>query len=53
MLLTEQNTLKELEKEYEAMQDLWGKYSCDCFGFYMTFLQNQIYIKKQELNKTK
>ena len=33
---------KELLKEWEKVQDLWGKYSCDCLGFYVSALHKRI-----------
>jgi len=42
MIDIDKATHKELIIEWEMCQDLWSKYSCDCFGFYMTALQNKI-----------
>jgi len=33
---------KELVEEFERCQELWGKYSCDCFGFYISALKKAI-----------
>jgi hypothetical protein len=33
---------EELLQEYEDCQQLWGKYSCDCFGFYIGALHKEI-----------
>lgn len=33
---------EELLKEWEDMEELWGMYSCDCFGFYMNALHSKI-----------
>ena len=48
----ENSTITELEAEHEACMKDWGKYSCDCFGFYIKALQNEIYTK-QALERTK
>lgn len=38
----EKATRRELLKEYKSCEDLWSKYSCDCFGFYMDALHKKI-----------
>ena len=38
----EKATHKELLTEWDKCQELWGKYSCDCFGFYTTELHKKI-----------
>lgn len=35
-------TKEKLLEEYEYCMGLWGKYSCDCFGFYISAIQNKI-----------
>jgi len=35
-------THQELLDEYEKCQQLWGRYSCDCFGFYISALGKRI-----------
>jgi hypothetical protein len=35
-------TKKQLLKEYEICEKEWGKYSCDCFGFYMSAIHTEI-----------
>lgn len=35
-------THSELLAEYESCQQDWGKYSCDCYGFYIQALHNRI-----------
>lgn len=36
-------TKEELIKEHELMTgDIWSKYSCDCFGFYVSTLHRKI-----------
>ena len=35
-------SLKNLLKEYDEYLDLWGLYSCDCFGFYIDALKKEI-----------
>jgi hypothetical protein len=42
MIDIESASLKELQNELEAMNKLWGAYSCDCFGFYISALQKRI-----------
>lgn len=42
MIDIEKATHNELLNEYEKCEDLWGKYSCDCFGFYMSALHKKI-----------
>lgn len=48
MIDIETATLEELEAELEECHQAWGKYSCDCFGFYITALQKQISNLKQQ-----
>lgn len=38
----EKATHIELLNEYEDCMGLWGKYSCDCFGFYISALHTKI-----------
>jgi hypothetical protein len=38
----ENSTREQLIQEYNECEKLWGKYSSDCFGFYMTALHKQI-----------
>ena len=45
MIDIETATKKELLVEFEDMQDLWGKSSSDCFGFYITALHKAIVEK--------
>lgn len=33
---------KALLKEYKECEKLWGKYSCDSLGYYMTALHKRI-----------
>jgi len=33
---------KELLNEYEKCENDWGKFSSDCFGFYITALHKKI-----------
>lgn len=33
---------EELLQEYENCERLWGKYSCDCFGYYVQALHKKI-----------
>jgi hypothetical protein len=40
--LIEKASYRELLESYEECEELWGKYSCDCLGFYMTALGNRI-----------
>lgn len=47
MIDIETATLEELEAELEECHQAWGKYSCDCFGFYISALQKQISNLKQ------
>lgn len=35
-------THKELLTEYEECEKSWGKYSCDCLGFYIQALHTRI-----------
>jgi len=42
MIDIEKATKQELLQEYEKCQQLWGRYSCDCFGFYISALHNRI-----------
>jgi len=43
MIDIETATYKELLKEYdECTGELWSKYSCDCFGFYIDALHKKI-----------
>jgi len=38
----ENSTHEELLKEYEYCESIWGKYSCDCLGFYIQALHKKI-----------
>lgn len=42
LLDIEKATKKELIKEYKECEDLWGSYSCDCFGYYLQALHKKI-----------
>ena len=42
MIDIDNSSHKELLIEYEICQDLWGKYSSDCFGFYVNALHKKI-----------
>lgn len=42
MLDIKNATYEELLIEYEECMALWGKYSCDCFGFYISALHTAI-----------
>lgn len=42
MIDIENSTDQELVNEYEICQQLWGKYSCDSFGYYLSALQKEI-----------
>jgi len=42
MIDIENATHKELLEEWERCEELWEKYSCDCFGFYMNHLHTAI-----------
>lgn len=33
---------QELIDEHESCMQLWGKYSCDCFGYYIDALHREI-----------
>lgn len=33
---------EELLEEYEKCEQLWGKYSCDCFGYYIHAIHKRI-----------
>ena len=43
-------TDEELLAEFEQCQADWGKWSCDCFGFYITAMQKEI-SKRNIYNK--
>ncbi|NJO89831.1 MAG: hypothetical protein HC831_13455 [Chloroflexia bacterium] len=32
----------DLLNEYEKCMAIWGKYSCDCFGYYISALHREI-----------
>jgi len=38
----ETSTKEQLIQEYENCEKLWGKYSSDCFGFYVEAIRKQI-----------
>lgn len=38
----EKATKEELLIEYERCEELWSKYSCDCFGYYVDALHKRI-----------
>lgn len=42
MINIENSNLEQLENELEECWKDWEKYSCDCFGFYISALQKQI-----------
>jgi hypothetical protein len=42
LLDIENSTHEELLCEYELCMDLWGQYSSDCFGFYISELHRKI-----------
>ena len=42
MINIEAATHEELLIEYTKCQIMWGLYSCDCFGFYLTALNKKI-----------
>jgi hypothetical protein len=42
MIDIENATHQELLKEYEECEELWGKYSCDSFGYYISALHKRI-----------
>lgn len=45
MIDIEKATHEELLAEHEKCMSLWGKYSCDCFGFYISALHKAIVDK--------
>lgn len=45
MINIETATKEELLAEYEQCEKMWGKYSSDCFGFYIQALHRQITAK--------
>jgi hypothetical protein len=38
----EKASYKKLLKEYKKCDKLWGKWSCDSFGYYITALHKEI-----------
>jgi len=42
---TKKATHLELLEEYERVMDMWGKYSCDSFGFYLGAIHDAIVDK--------
>ncbi len=36
------STYHELLDEYEKCEELWRRYSCDCFGFYISAILSEI-----------
>lgn len=42
MIDIENATHQELLDEYERCQELWDKYSCDSFGYYISALHKEI-----------
>ncbi len=42
MIDIKEATHKELLEEYEESEKKWGKYSSDCFGFYISALHKRI-----------
>ena len=38
----ELSTKEELIAEYEECEKIWGKYSSDCFGYYIMALHRKI-----------
>jgi hypothetical protein len=42
LLDIENATLKELISEWDSCQKDWGKYSSDCYGYYIDALHKQI-----------
>lgn len=42
MIDIEKSTHQELLDEYEKCQNDWGKFSSDCFGFYINALHKEI-----------
>lgn len=42
MINIENASYQELLTEYEKCETLWGKYSCDCFGYYIMAIHSKI-----------
>lgn len=42
MIDIEKATKEELLAEYEECLKDWGKYSCDCYGYYIAALHKRI-----------
>ena len=42
MIDVEKSSHKELLDEYERCEKEWGRYSSDCFGFYVQALHRKI-----------
>ncbi len=42
MIDIENASREELITEYNKCMDMWGMYSCDCFGYYITALHRAI-----------
>ena len=42
MIDIQKSTKEQLIQEYEKCQNEWGKYSSDCFGFYIQAIHKRI-----------
>ncbi len=42
MLDIENSTHQELLKEWYECEEAWSKWSCDCFGYYISALHTKI-----------
>ena len=42
MIDIEKASKEELIEEYEKCEAMWGKLSCDCFGYYIQALHKRI-----------
>jgi hypothetical protein len=42
MIDIEKATKNQLLAEYEAMEEIWGMYSCDSLGYYIEALHKRI-----------
>jgi len=42
MIDIDTSTKEELIKEYNECEKAWGKFSSDCFGFYIQYLHRRI-----------
>lgn len=47
-IILEKAKLWQLERELKKCKDLWGKYSCDSFGYYIEAIRKRITEIKKE-----